>query len=66
MPARIGLNLLKLPGNSTQLTQLNINSLNTTLNQGQQFRGSFVGGFNTMSMLSRIANSKSGCSSCGK
>jgi hypothetical protein len=63
MPQRIGLNLLRPQGVPTQLPQYNTVSLNTTLNQGQ-FSNLSYGMFNTM--INRVANSKPGCSSCGK
>jgi len=64
MPRGLGLNLLRPAGNATQIPQYNVPSLNTILNQGQQFRGFQVGGFN--SMVNRISNVKPGCGSCGK
>jgi len=51
-------------GNAVQIPQYNTASLNTLLNQGQQFRGFHVGAFN--SMVNRISNAKPGCGSCGK
>jgi hypothetical protein len=64
MPRGLGLNLLRPAGNTVQIQQYNVASLNTVINQGQQFRGFQVGGFN--SMVNRISNVKPGCGSCGK
>ena len=64
MPQRLGLNLLRPAGNTVQIPQYNVASLNTVLNQGQQFRAFQMGGFN--SMVNRISNAKPGCGSCGK
>jgi hypothetical protein len=64
MPQRLGLNLMRPAGNAVQIPQYNAASLNTLLNQGQQFRGFQFGGFN--SMVNRISNAKPGCGSCGK
>jgi hypothetical protein len=64
MPQRLGLNLLRPSGNAVQISQYNVASVNTLLNQGQQFRGFQFGGFN--SMVNRISNAKPGCGSCGK
>lgn len=64
MPHRLGLNLMRPTGNAVQIPQYNTASLNTLLNQGQQFRGFHVGAFN--SMVNRISNAKPGCGSCGK
>ena len=64
MPQRLGLNLLRPSGNAVQIPQYNVASVNTILNQGQQFRGFQFGGFN--SMVNRISNAKPGCGSCGK
>jgi hypothetical protein len=64
MPQRLGLNLLRPSGNAVQISQYNVASVNTILNQGQQFRGFQFGGFN--SMVNRISNAKPGCGSCGK
>ena len=64
MPRVLGLNLMRPAGNQVQIPQYNIASLNTLLNQGQQFRGFQVGAFN--SMVNRISNVKPGCGSCGK
>jgi len=65
MPQRIGLNLLRPTGVPTQVVQLGGFSLNTALNQGQQFSGFSLGG-GVNSMISRVINTKPGCSSCGK
>jgi hypothetical protein len=49
--------------NSSALAGYGLTALNTTLNQGQ-FSNLSYGRFNTM--INRVANSKPGCSSCGK
>lgn len=64
MRRTLGLNLLRPSGNTAQIPQYTGVSLNTVLNQGQQFRGFQLGGFN--SMVNRISNAKPGCGSCGK
>ena len=64
---RVGFNLMRPCGNTYQ--QYNYGgvpgtSINTFLNQGQQFRGFTANRFN--GMISHVVNSKPGCSSCGK
>jgi hypothetical protein len=67
MPQRVGLSLLNPAGNTVILQYSGV-SLNTALNQGQQFSGASVpvNTFGTMSMLGRVINAKPSCSSCGK
>jgi hypothetical protein len=66
MPSRIGLNLMQPQRVYVQQVQYNLPSFNTTLNQGQQFRGISVGGFSGMNMINRVSAAKPGCGSCGK
>lgn len=67
MPQRIGLNLLNPQTNNNNIHFLQMNNNIQQPIQNTQFRGlSYNNNFGFNSMISRVVNSKPGCSSCGK
>jgi hypothetical protein len=57
-----GLNLLRFHGNVNNYQYL----INQQGGQQGQFRGFYMNGKFNQSMFANIANSRNGCSSCGK